>query len=158
LEELELHNRFMGEALKEARMAFSKEEVPVGAVLVLNNEIVARGYNLREFSSDPTSHAEIVALRKAANKLNSWRLKDTTLYVNIEPCIMCMGTLLQARVARLVFGSHDPKGGAAGSLYSLHSDNRLNHCIEVISGIREKDSRELLQSFFQTRRKKVFAM
>ena len=139
-------------------MAFSKEEVPVGAVLVLNNEIVARGYNLREFSSDPTSHAEIVALRKAANKLNSWRLKDTTLYVNIEPCIMCMGTLLQARVARLVFGSHDPKGGAAGSLYSLHSDNRLNHCIEVISGIREKDSRELLQSFFQTRRKKVFAM
>lgn len=139
----------MGEALREAKKAFYKGEVPVGTVAVLRNEIIARAYNLRESSSDPTGHAEIIALRKASEVVGSWRLDKVTFYTNLEPCIMCMGALLQARVPTLVFGAFDPKGGAAGSLYSLHSDNRLNHCVEVISGVREMESRELLQSFFK---------
>ncbi len=139
----------MGEVLEEAKKAFSEREVPVGAVAVLNNEIIARAYNLRESSSDPAGHAEIIALRKASEVVGSWRLDRVTFYTNLEPCIMCMGALIQARVPRLVFGAFDPKGGAAGSLYSLHLDHRLNHRIEVTSGVREMESRELLKSFFK---------
>jgi len=142
----------MGEALKEAKKAFSKDEVPVGAVAVLNDEIIAGAHNLRESASDPTGHAEMIALRKASEIIGSWRLDDVTFYTNLEPCIMCMGALIQARVPKLVFGAFDSKGGAAGSLYSLHLDNRLNHRIEVISGVRELESRELLQSFFRALR------
>jgi tRNA(adenine34) deaminase len=147
----------MGEALREAKKAFYKGEVPVGTVVVFRNEIIARAYNLRESSSDPTGHAEVIALRKASEAIDSWRLDDVTFYTNLEPCIMCMGALMQARVPRLVFGAFDPKGGAAGSLYSLHLDHRLNHRIEVLSEVRERESRELLQSFFKglRSRKKV---
>ncbi len=139
----------MGETLREAKKAFYKGEVPVGTVAVLRNEIIARAYNLRESSSDPTGHAEIIALRKASEVAGSWRLDNVTFYTNLEPCIMCMGALIQARVPKLVFGAFDPKGGAAGSLYSLHLDNRLNHRVGVISGVNADKSRKLLQSFFK---------
>ncbi|MFQ5901507.1 MAG: tRNA adenosine(34) deaminase TadA [Thermodesulfobacteriota bacterium] len=145
----EAYEGYMGYALKEAQKAFEKDEVPVGAVVVLNDKIIARGHNTRESTFDPTGHAEIVALRRACQRLGSWRLTDTTVYVNIEPCIMCMGALLQARVLRLIFGAFDPKGGAAGSLFDLSCNSRLNHCIEVISGVQEEKSKELLQSFFK---------
>ncbi len=140
---------YMELALKEAGNALAKAEVPVGAVAVLWNEIIARAYNIRESASDPTGHAEIIALRKASEVVGSWRLKDVTFYTTVEPCIMCMGALMQARVPRLVFGAFDSKGGAAGSLYSLHLDNRLNHRVEVISGVNAEKSRKLLQSFFK---------
>ena len=139
----------MGETLKEARLASEKGEIPVGAVVVLQDEVIASAHNLRESTADPTAHAEIIALRKASRKLGGWRLVGATLYVNLEPCIMCMGALIQARISRLVFGALDPKGGAAGSLYRLDMDERLNHRIEVISGVREGESRELLWSFFR---------
>jgi tRNA(adenine34) deaminase len=142
----------MGEALREAKKAFSKNEVPVGAVAVLNDEIIVRTHNLRETVSDPTGHAEMMALRKASESVGSWRLDKVSFYTNLEPCIMCMGALIQARVPKLVFGASDPKGGAAGSLYNLHSDCRLNHRVEVISGVREMESKELLQSFFRSLR------
>lgn len=148
LDENKIHSRYMGEALREAKEAFNKGEVPVGAVAVLNDEIIAGAHNIKESASDPTGHAEIIALRRASEVVGSWRLEKVTFYTNLEPCIMCMGALIQARVPRLVFGALDPKGGAAGSLYSLHLDNRLNHRIEVISGVRKGESRELLQSFF----------
>ena len=144
----------MGEALREAKKAFNKGEVPVGAVAVLDDEIIAGVHNIRESASDPTGHAEIIAIRKASEAVGSWRLDKVTFYTNLEPCIMCMGALIQARVSSLVFGAFDPKGGAAGSLYNLHQDNRLNHQIEVISGVREGESRELLQSFFKGFKKK----
>jgi tRNA(adenine34) deaminase len=142
----------MGEALKEAQKAFNRGEVPVGCVAVLNDKIIVRSHNMRETASDPTAHAEVIALRKASGKMRSWRLNHVLFYVTVEPCIMCMGALIQARVSKLVFGSYDPKGGAAGSLYSLHNDSRLNHRIEVISGIKERESGELLHSFFRALR------
>lgn len=144
----------MGEALAQAREALEAGEVPVGAVLVgEGGEILARAYNRPITLNDPTAHAEVLALRDAARRVGNYRLPGTTLYVTIEPCLMCLGALLQARVRRLVFGAPDPKGGACVSLYRLPEDPRLNHRLEVRGGVRQAECRELLQHFFQARRK-----
>jgi tRNA(adenine34) deaminase len=150
--EKETDHHFMGEALDAAREALAAGEVPVGAVLVKEGEVLARAYNQPIGLNDPTAHAEVLALRSAAARLGNYRLPGTTLYVTIEPCIMCLGALIQARVARLVFGAPDPKGGACVSLYRLPEDPRLNHRLEVTGGVREAECRELLQEFFRERR------
>ncbi|MBK5102601.1 MAG: nucleoside deaminase, partial [Desulfobacteraceae bacterium] len=131
-------------------------EVPVGAVLASpEGQIVAKAYNQPITLGDPTAHAEILAIRKAGLFFQNYRLNDTTLVVTLEPCLMCMGAAINARIARLVFGTVDPKAGAAVSLYNLAEDKRLNHRIEVISGIMEEECRSLIQDFFRVRREKV---
>jgi tRNA(adenine34) deaminase len=143
----------MGEALAQARQAQEAGEVPVGAVLVgAQGEILARTHNQPIGLSDPTAHAEVLALRCAAGSLGNYRLPGTSLYVTIEPCIMCLGALLQARVRRLVYGAPDPKAGACVSLYRLPEDPRFNHRLEVLGGVREAECREIMQQFFQARR------
>lgn len=143
---------FMREALGEAKKAALKNEVPIGAVIAKDGVVISRGHNLREAAADPTSHAEIIAIRKAARKLKTWRLTGTTLYVTLEPCIMCMGAILQARIPKLVFASFDPKAGACGSLYDLSSDKRLNHRVHVVSGVDEAEAGEMLKAFFSSLR------
>lgn len=140
----------MLEALTEARKAAEEGEVPVGAVLVGPDGIVARGRNAREATGDPTAHAEMLAIQAAVDPASStrWRLSGTTLYVTLEPCVMCMGAIVQARIERLVFGCTDPKGGAAQTLYSLGDDERLNHRVEVVGGVLAEESSQLLRSFF----------
>ena len=138
----------MQAALKEAELAYDLGEIPIGAVITLHGEIIGRGYNLKETLNDPTLHAEIVAVRDAAARLGTWRLTGTTIYVTIEPCPMCAGALVQARVKRLVYGADDPKAGAVGSLMDLVRDPRLNHRIEVTRGILAEESRQILQRFF----------
>jgi len=143
----------MGQALAQAREALSAGEVPVGAALVgPEGEILARAFNQPIGLNDPTAHAEVLALRQAGERLGNYRLPGLTLYVTIEPCIMCVGALLLARVRRVVFGAADPKGGACGSLYRIPEDPRLNHRLEVTGGVREEECRELLQDFFKARR------
>ncbi|WIF95913.1 tRNA adenosine(34) deaminase TadA [Caminicella sporogenes] len=145
---------FMKEALIEAKKAFEIGEVPIGAVIVRKNEIIARGYNLRETLKDPTAHAEIIAIKKAAQVLSSWRLTDCELYVTIEPCAMCAGAIVLSRLNKLVIGAMDPKGGAAGSLYNIVNDERLNHRVEVIYGILESECSEIMKKFFRQLRGK----
>lgn len=142
-------------ALEEARIALSKREVPVGAVLVTGGEVICRAHNVKESLADPTAHAEIIVIREASSRLKKWRLEDATLYVTKEPCLMCAGALLNTRAARLVYGCKDEKGGAVESLYSVLSDNRLNHQIEITSGILEKECRDLLKGFFKNLRQKI---
>jgi tRNA(adenine34) deaminase len=143
---------WMTAALREAAQAEIEHEVPVGAVVVLNGTIIGRGHNSPISRNDPTAHAEIQAVREAAQHLGNYRLVSATVYVTVEPCLMCMGALLYARIKRLVFGCSDPKAGAAGSLYDVSRDPRLNHQIEVTAGVAEVESRVLLQRFFQKRR------
>ena len=143
----------MRAALAEAEIAESLGEVPIGAVVVLDDQIIGRGHNLREISNDPTTHAEIIVIRQAAKQLNSWRLLECTLYVTLEPCVMCMGATILARIPRLVFGCRDPKAGAAGSLYNLAVDERLNHQIEVREGILQQECSSQLSHFFRRLRK-----
>ncbi|MBT5971956.1 tRNA adenosine(34) deaminase TadA [Desulfobacula sp.] len=144
---------YMTLAIKEAQKAAAKDEVPVGAVIVDKNEnIVGRGYNCPISSNDPTSHAEINAMRMASGALNNYRLIDTVLYVTIEPCIMCMGAIIHARIKRIVFGAKDLKWGAASSLYALADDKRLNHHPEVVSGIYEQETKQLIKNFFLNKR------
>lgn len=140
---------FMKEALRLAEKAQSLGEVPVGAVVVLDGEIIARGYNRREIDQDPLAHAEILAIREAASQLSAWRLSGCTLYVTLEPCAMCAGALVNARVDRLVYGAQDPKAGAVQSLMHLCTDARLNHRLEVASGVLEEESAGLLKAFFK---------
>lgn len=150
--ELEL-SLLMEEALKEAAAAQEEDEVPVGAVLAgPDGEIIARAHNRTIAMKDPTAHAEILALRDACKRVGNYRLTGTCLVVTVEPCIMCMGAALHARIQRLVFGTADPKAGAVVSLFRLASDNRLNHRIEVLSGPREEECRLLMQDFFKARR------
>ena len=139
-------------ALDEAHAALSHGDVPVGAVVVHKNEIVARRHNEREVSGDPTAHAEVLALRDASAHLQSWRLDECTLYVTLEPCVMCAGAAINARIKRIVFGAPDMKAGATGSLYNVASDPRLNHNPELQHGVRAAESAQLLQDFFQQRR------
>lgn len=146
------HNIFMQEALKEARKAAKKGEVPIGAVLVKAGSIIARGHNQPLGRTDPTAHAEIVTLRRAAKKLNNYRLTGCDLYVTLEPCLMCAGALIHTRIQTLIYGAADPKGGAVHSLYQMLEDARLNHRVKVISGILEEESRALLKAFFKERR------
>lgn len=139
-------------ALEEAEVAFTKGEVPVGAVLVKDGEVIARAHNQRESSNDLTGHAEILAMRIGIDKNNNWRLTDVTLYVTKEPCIMCAGAMLNARLGRLVYGCKDEKGGAVDSLYRLLSDKRLNHQVEVVGGVLEDECAEILRRFFRALR------
>ncbi|MFZ4858004.1 MAG: tRNA adenosine(34) deaminase TadA [Desulfuromonadaceae bacterium] len=142
------HEQWMRGAIAEAVKAEHKAEVPIGAVIVREGRIIARGHNLRETSQDPTGHAELIAIRKAARKLGSWRLLDTVLYVTLEPCAMCMGAIILARIPTVVFGCFDPKGGAAGSLFDLSNDARLNHRVELVPLVLESECSTLLSSFF----------
>ena len=135
-------------AIAEAVKAEAKAEVPIGAVIVKGGKIIARGHNLRETGQDPTGHAELIAIRKAARKLGSWRLLDTVLYVTLEPCTMCMGAIILARIPTVVFGCFDPKGGAAGSLFDLSNDSRLNHRVELFPQVLESECSGLLTGFF----------
>ena len=137
----------------EAETAFNEEEVPVGAVLVVDGEVIVSTRNNRETSFDPTGHAEIMAIREAALKLQRWRLSDATLYVTKEPCPMCAGAMVNARLGRLVYGCGDVKGGAVANLYQLLSDSRLNHQVEVVSGVLEEECAQLLKRFFAIRRR-----
>ena len=143
----------MRSAIEEARAAAAKAEVPIGAVIVKNDQVVVRAHNLRESVQDPTAHAELLAIKEAAKKEGSWRLTDSTLYVTLEPCIMCVGAILLARIPRLVFGARDEKAGAAGSLYDIPKDKRLSHRMTVVGGILERECAELLTSFFKELRK-----
>lgn len=143
---------FMRMALEEANLAYAEEEVPVGAVLVKNGKVIASARNQRETSKDPTGHAEIIALRYGSQVEENWRLTDSTLYVTKEPCIMCAGAMVNARLGRLVYGCKDEKGGAVDSLYSILSDKRLNHQVEVVVGILEEECSEILKRFFQNHR------
>jgi tRNA(adenine34) deaminase len=145
---------WMGVALREAHKAGDRGEIPIGAVVVKDGAIIGRGYNLREGKHDPVAHAEIIAIRQAARRQENWRLTGSSLYVTLEPCLMCMGAILLARIDRLVFGCFDPKGGAAGSLYDLSCDTRLNHRIELVTGIREAECSEALSGFFAALRRK----
>ena len=144
---------WMQQAIAEAAKAERKGEVPIGCVIVLDDKIIARGHNLRESNHDPVAHAELIAIRKAARKLGSWRLVNCTLYVTLEPCLMCMGAIILARVPAVVFGCYDPKGGAAGSLYDLSDDPRLNHRIALSPLILEQECSKQLQGFFRELRR-----
>ena len=141
--------KYMDLALEEARAAAALGEVPVGCVIVSQGRVISRGHNLRESRSDPTAHAEIIALQEAARVLGSWRVTPATCYVTCEPCPMCAGALVNARVDRLVFGCADEKAGACTTLYEIVRDERLNHRLEVTVGVRDEECRRLLQDFFR---------
>ena len=140
---------FMQAALDEATVAEGLREVPIGAVVVLDGQIIGRGHNLRETSNDPTTHAEVIAIQQAAKTLNSWRLLDCTLYVTLEPCVMCMGAIILARIPQLVFGCRDPKAGAVGSIYNFAEDERFNHQVQVREGVLQQECSTQLSNFFR---------
>jgi tRNA(adenine34) deaminase len=145
---------YMMLALDEAKKAETHDEVPVGAIVVdPGGTVIGQGYNCPISENDPTSHAEIKAIRSACRFMNNYRLPNTTLYVTIEPCIMCMGAIIHARIRRIVFGAQDPKWGAAASLYRMGSDSRLNHHPEITQGICEKQTRRIIKSFFEAKRR-----
>ncbi|PKL78931.1 MAG: tRNA adenosine(34) deaminase TadA [Ignavibacteriae bacterium HGW-Ignavibacteriae-4] len=146
------HEVFMREALLEAEKAFQKGEVPVGAVVVLKGEIIGRGHNLRETTSDSTAHAEIIALRKASKNLNNWRLSDAVVYVTLEPCPMCAGAMLQSRIDRVVYGADDSKAGSAGTLINILQFPGFNHSVKITTGILADECGAILQRFFKERR------
>ena len=147
-----LDEKYMQMAIEQAQIAQENGDVPIGAVIVYQNQIIGKAYNQREQLKDPTAHAEIIALTQAAAFLESWRLNDCTMYVTLEPCPMCAGALVLARMDRLVYGCDDPKTGAVKSLYNIVQDQRLNHRLEVTSGVLTAECSELLQNFFQKRR------
>ena len=146
---------FMREALEEARAALSHDDVPVGAVAVKDGEVIARAHNERELRGDPTAHAEILALQRAAGAFGSWKLNELSLFVTVEPCPMCAGALVAARVKRLVYGAPDERAGAAYSVYNIVQDPRLNHQCELTAGVMRDECAELIQEFFRTKRGKV---
>lgn len=148
----------MQAALDLARQAGALDEVPVGAVLVLDGTIVGRGFNQPISRHDPTAHAEVMALRDAAARVGNYRLPGSTLYVTLEPCVMCTGAIMHARVARVVFGACDPKTGAAGSVVDLYGEERLNHHADIEGGVLAKESGALLSTFFAARRSKTVAV
>lgn len=141
--------KFMRLAIEEALEAGRLGEVPIGAVITdSSDKVISSGHNLRETASDPTAHAEVVAIKKASQNINSWRLEGCTLYVTIEPCVMCIGAIVLSRISRLVFGARDPKAGAVVSLYKIGTDDALNHKVEYTEGVCEKDCSRLLKRFF----------
>jgi tRNA(adenine34) deaminase len=149
---IDLHHDWMGLAIAEARMALPHDDVPIGAVVVRDGEILASRHNERELTGDPTAHAEVLALRDAADRLGTWRLDGCTLVVTLEPCAMCAGSAVNARIDAVVFGADDPKAGACGSLYNLGADPRLNHEFVVVPRIRADECATLLTDFFARRR------
>jgi len=142
----------MGQALELAKQAAEKGEVPVGAILVSNGTRIAEASNLREQSGSPIAHAEMLVIQAASEAIGNWRFVDTTLYVTLEPCPMCAGAIVLARIPKVVYGTSDPKSGAAGTLYNILQDERLNHRVELVSGVLADESSALLKSFFQQRR------
>lgn len=148
-----MKEKFMKEALKEAQKAYNKEEVPIGAVIVKNDKIIARAHNLRETKKKAIAHAEILAIEKACKKLDAWRLEDCDLYVTLEPCVMCAGAIINARIKNLYIGTMDEKGGAVGSKINLLKDIKLNHDVEVKSGILKEECSKILKDFFKELRK-----
>ncbi len=148
-----MHEYFMRMALAEAEAAFAEDEVPIGAVIVRDDRVIASAHNQREQLRDPTAHAEMIAITQAAQQMESWRLEGCTLYVTLEPCPMCAGAILQARVPTVVYGVPDPKGGAVHTLYQLLSDPRLNHRPQTVSGVLLAPCGEILSRFFQAQRK-----
>lgn len=149
----EIQEKYMKQALKEAKKAYEKEEVPVGAIIVKNGKIIARAHNLKEIKQDTTKHAEILALQKASKKLGCWRLSDCEMYVTLEPCAMCAGALIQARIKKVLIGAKDEKTGACGSVLNLLEDFKFNHIVECEKGILEKECSQLLKQFFKELRK-----
>jgi len=149
-----MENFYMKEALKEARKAYNKDEVPVGAVIVKDGKIIARAHNLKEEKKDTTFHAEIIAIKKASKKLETWRLEGCTMYVTLEPCPMCTGALIQSRIDKVVIGTMDYKTGACGSVLNLLKDYKFNHNVEVEEGILSKECEEMIQDFFKQLRKR----
>lgn len=146
--------KFMKEALKEAQKAYDKEEVPIGAVIVRDGKIVARAYNLKETKTDTTEHAEIRAIKKASKKIGAWRLSDCELYTTLEPCPMCAGAIIQARIKKVYIGTMDEKTGACGSVLNLFKDHKFNHKVEVEYDILKDECKDILQNFFKDLRKK----
>ncbi|WP_373894488.1 tRNA adenosine(34) deaminase TadA [Virgibacillus natechei] len=146
--------KFMQAAMKEAEKAREINEVPIGAVIVHEGEIIATGYNVRETSQETLSHAELIAIREANRKIGSWRLEDCTLYVTLEPCPMCAGAIVQSRIKRVVYGAPDPKAGCGGTLMNLLNDERFNHQVEVTRGVLEAECGQLLRAFFREIRRK----
>ena len=140
---------YMQAAIAEAQLARAKGEVPIGAVIVHQGQVIGCGHNLRETSNDPTTHAEMVTIRQAAAAIGHWRLLDTTLYVTLEPCVMCMGAIILARIPRLVYACRDPRAGAVGSIYDFASDERFNHKVEVTEGVLGAECSAMLSGFFQ---------
>ena len=149
---LQPHDYWMRQALDQARVAFEHNEVPVGAVVVHEERVIAQAYNQREALNDPTAHAEMIAITQAAEALGSWRLSECTLYVTLEPCPMCAGAIVQARLPTVLFGTADPKGGGCQSLYAITNDERLNHRSVVIGGVLEHECSKILTEFFQKQR------
>jgi tRNA(adenine34) deaminase len=147
-----LDKRYMQMAINQAAIAEENGDVPIGVVIVHENRIIAKAYNERQQLNDPTAHAEIIALTQASEAVGSWRLHGCTIYVTLEPCPMCAGALVLARIDRLVFGTEDPKTGACGSLYNIVQDLRLNHQVQITSGVLMEDCKAQLQAFFQRRR------
>ena len=148
-----MKEKFMKEALKQAQKAYNKLEVPVGAVIVKDNKIIARAYNQKENKNDTTNHAEIIAIKKASKKLNSWRLIDCEMYVTLEPCSMCAGALIQSRIKKVYIGAMDEKTGACGSVLNLLEDYKFNHKVEVETGVMKNECENILKEFFKMLRK-----
>lgn len=144
---------YMNEALKEAQRAFEADEVPIGAVAVYKNQIIGRGHNRTEHLQDPTAHAEIIAITAAANALGSWRLENVDVYTTVEPCIMCAGALVLARVKRIFFGARDEKFGGCGSIFNIVNEQKLNHQIEITEGLLKEQAVSLMKRFFEKKRK-----
>lgn len=149
-----MHEEFMKIALLEAKKAFDKEEVPVGAVIVQNGKVIAKAHNLKETKNDTTNHAEILAIQKASKKLKKWRLTDCEMYVTLEPCSMCAGALINCRLKKLYIGTMDTKTGACGSVLNLLEDYKFNHIVEIETGILQEDCEKILKDFFKFLRKK----
>ena len=148
-----IHEKFMKEALKEAKKAYDKLEVPVGAIIVKDGKIIARAHNLKETKHDTTKHAEILAIQKASKKLESWRLLDCEMYVTLEPCSMCAGALINSRVKKVYIGALDEKTGAAGSVFNLFEDYKFNHKVEIEKGVLQTECEKILKDFFKMLRK-----
>lgn len=148
------HMNYMEEALLEANKALLYDEVPVGCVIVKNNEIIARGHNIRETQQSAIGHAEIVAIQNACQYLNSWRLDECDLYVTLEPCCMCAGAILQARIRKVIYGAYDPKGGALGSSFSLYDIEGFNHYPVVEKGVMKEECSKIIKDFFRNKRRK----
>ena len=148
----DLHQMFMKLALEQAEQAFAVGEVPVGAIIAHNGRVIAAAHNQREQLNDPTAHAEMIAITQAAESMNSWRLADCALYVTLEPCPMCAGAVLNARIPKVIYGTADPKGGAVHSVFKLLSDARMNHRAEISQGVMAAQCGEILKRFFQSRR------
>ncbi len=148
-----MEEAFMREALKEARKAYTKKEVPVGCVIVKDGKVISRGHNIKETKKDTTKHAEMIAIQKASQKLDSWRLLDCEMYVTLEPCSMCAGGIINSRIKKLYIGTLDKKTGAAGSVLNLFEDYPFNHKVEVKTGILKTECEEILKNFFKELRK-----